>query len=84
MLIKLMHKKLGGDIKKSYKMLKARRVKEAFCLKLMQFAKRCNFKIELTRGMGLLVRVTRLGNFSPIGLLWDSHYDFLKRRSSPK
>jgi hypothetical protein len=79
-----MHKKLGGDIKKSYQKPKTKRMKEAFCLKLMQFAQRCNFKIELTRGIWLFVRVTRLGNFSPIGLLWDSHYDFLKRQSSPQ
>ncbi len=28
---------------------------------------------------GLTGRVTRLGNFSPIGLLLEVHYDFLKR-----
>ncbi len=26
----------------------------------------------------LLISVTRLGNFLPIGLLLDAHYDFLK------
>jgi hypothetical protein len=28
---------------------------------------------------GLTSRVTRLGNFSPIGLLLEAHCDFLKR-----
>jgi hypothetical protein len=31
----------------------------------------------------VLSRVTRLGNFLPIGLLLVAHYDFLKRQSSP-
>ncbi len=28
-------------------------------------------------------RVTRMGDFSPIGLLLEDYYDFLKRRRSP-
>jgi hypothetical protein len=31
-----------------------------------------------------VARVTRLGDFSPTGLLLEANYDFLKRRSSPK
>jgi hypothetical protein len=27
---------------------------------------------------GVIARVTRLGNFLPIGLLLEAHYDFLK------
>jgi hypothetical protein len=32
----------------------------------------------------IAIKVTRLGNFPPIGLLLEAHYDFLKGWSSPK
>ncbi len=34
--------------------------------------------------MAIAVRVTRLGDFLPIGLLLEGHYDFLEKMKWPK
>jgi hypothetical protein len=45
---------------------------------------RCSTNPPQDRGSNKLIRVTRLGDFLPIGLLLKAYGDFLKELSSPK